>query len=143
MKDPLHTIKETKKIGGLLKSKSEHLAHLLHKKLWLQVIFALLLGSLVGIILGPDMGLVSKSMAKTITNWLALPGNIFLEMIKMIIIPLIFSSIIIGILSSGDINFLKKIGPRIVVFFVITTIIAINFLLTLFCNDIKNCLCDK
>lgn len=106
------------------KDKSKKLRHLLDNKLWLQVLLALLLGLVVGIFLGPDAGLVSKETAKAVTDWLALPGVLFLRLVKMIIIPLIFSSIIVGILSSGDEKFLKKIGPKLALYFVLTTFAA-------------------
>ena len=109
-----------------LKDLSQKIKRLLESKLWLKVIIALILGILSGVVLGPDLDLVSTASAETITNWLALPGNLFLQMVKMIIIPLVFSSIILGILSSGDPAFLKKIGPQLVMYFVITTITAIT-----------------
>ena len=109
-----------------LKDLSQKIKRLLETRLWLKVIIALVLGVLAGVALGPDLGLVSSESAETITNWLALPGNLFLQMVKMIIIPLVFSSIILGIISSGDPAFLKKIGPRLVLYFVITTIAAIT-----------------
>jgi len=104
---------------------SDHVSKLVHTKLWLKVLIALGLGSVIGILLGPDVGLVTKEAAATITDWLALPGHLFLAVIKMIIIPLVFSSIIVGIVSSGSSSFLKKIGPRMALYFVITTTVAI------------------
>ncbi len=109
----------------VLISLSDQLTHLHNAKLWLKVLIALVLGSVAGILLGPDMNLVSGELAKTITDWVALPGHIFLAVIKMIIIPLVFSSIIVGIVSSGSSTFLKRIGPRIAFYFLITTTIAI------------------
>ncbi|MFW6378542.1 MAG: dicarboxylate/amino acid:cation symporter [Nanoarchaeota archaeon] len=109
----------------VLISLSDQLMHLHHAKLWLKVLIALVLGSVAGILLGPDVNLVSGGLAKTITDWVALPGHIFLAVIKMIIIPLVFSSIIVGVVSSGSSTFLKRIGPRIAFYFLITTTIAI------------------
>jgi len=40
----------------------------------------------------------------------ALPGYIFLGLLQMIVIPLIFASIILGVASSPNINDLKKTG---------------------------------
>jgi len=111
-------------IERILKSKSVTLKHLIETKLWLKVIIGLVMGILVGLFLGPDIGLVTEKLALTLTNWLALPGQLFIQLIKMIIVPLVFSSIIIGMVSSGSPDFLKKIGPRIAVYFLITTTIA-------------------
>lgn len=115
----------TKVTGEVLLKKSDKITILLRNKLWLQVLIALILGIFVGIILGPDFTFINQELSKSITNWIALPGHLFLQLVKMIIIPLIFSSIILGILSSGSPEFLKKIGPRIGIYFIFTTTIAI------------------
>ncbi|MDH3710753.1 MAG: dicarboxylate/amino acid:cation symporter [Cyclobacteriaceae bacterium] len=108
-----------------LKSLTKSIQGLIEGKLWLKVLIGLILGTALGILLGPDWNLVTPERTKVITSWLALPGNIFLRLVKMIIIPLVFSSITIGLVSSGDPEFLKKIGPRLVLYFTATTTIAI------------------
>jgi len=122
MISPLEKVEHT---ASLLKETGEHIITLVNKRLWLKALIAMVLGVLTGIILGPDLNLITPENAAIITEWLALPGNIFLQLIKMIIIPLIFSSIIVGMLSSGGKKYLKKIGPRLALYFVITTSIAI------------------
>lgn len=112
-------------------SKSFHfhvpqITYLIKKKLWAQVIFALFLGLLFGIFLGPEIGIVEKNTAETITDWLTIPANLFLKIIQMIIIPLIFASIIRGITSSGSLEQLQKLGLGVSVYFVVTTIIALT-----------------
>jgi len=113
------------KVRTSTRSLSHHLAYLVKTKLWLKALIGLFLGAFVGILLGPEIGLVTPALANTITNWLALPGNLFLKLVKMIIIPLVFSAIIVGIVSSGSPRFLKKIGPRLIAYFLITTIVAV------------------
>ncbi|MCP4137849.1 MAG: dicarboxylate/amino acid:cation symporter [bacterium] len=103
---------------------AEKINALAKTKLWLKVIIGLFLGISLGLVLGPDAGLVEPKTAAVTTDWLALPGQLFLQMVKMIVIPLVFSSIIVGLLSSGDPQFLKKIGPRLIIYFLATTIIA-------------------
>jgi len=112
-------------------SKSFHfqipqITYLIKKKLWAQVIFALFLGLLFGIFLGPEIGIVEKDTAETITDWLTIPANLFLKIIQMIIIPLIFASIIRGITSSGSLEQLQKLGLGVSIYFVVTTIIALT-----------------
>jgi len=102
------------------------ITYLVKKKLWAQVLFALFLGLVVGMILGPEIGIVEKETAEIITNWLSIPANLFLKIIQMIIIPLIFASIIRGITSSGSLAQLQKIGLGVSVYFVITTILALT-----------------
>lgn len=100
--------------------------YLIKKKLWAQVLFALFVGLLVGLALGPETGWVEKETAETITDWLSIPANLFLKIIQMIIVPLIFASIIRGLTSSGSIEQLQKLGLGAAVYFVITTAIALT-----------------
>lgn len=101
------------------------LAHFIHGKLWMKVLLGLVMGIFVGIMLGPDAGLVSKETGTIISEWLALPGTIFINIIQMVVIPLIIASIINGIAASESVKQLKKTGLSIIVYFIITTTVAI------------------
>ena len=106
-------------------SLEHYLQSLVQSKLWIKVIVALILGVGLGLILSPSVNLVNNDVAMSIGNWLGLPGMLFLKLVQMIMIPLIFSSIISGIVSnSGD--QLKKLGIGVGVYFIITTIISIG-----------------
>ncbi len=108
-----------------LKLLNSHLQNLVKGRLWLKILIGMALGIAVGMFLSPSAGFVREGVGTTIGNWLALPGQIFLGMIQMIVIPLIFASIITGVASSDDMEHLKKIGGRAVSYFVLTTVIAI------------------
>ena len=107
------------------------ISYLIKKKLWAQVMFALFVGLLVGLALGPETGWVEKETAETITDWLSIPANLFLKIIQMIIVPLIFASIIRGLTSSGSIEQLQKLGGGAAVYFIITTSIALTIGITI------------
>jgi proton glutamate symport protein len=95
------------------------------KALWFQVMVAMVLGVLLGILLAPTgAGLLSERLSEQIAPWIALPGNLFLSMIKMVVIPLVLTSIILGITSSDDKEFLKKVSLRIFPYFIATTMVA-------------------
>ncbi len=96
----------------------------IHGQLWFQIIVGLFLGALVGWSLGPDLGLLEKETAAEVGAWLALPGNIFLTFIRFIVIPLVISSVILGIAGSDDIAKIRKIGGAIVAYFVLTSAAA-------------------
>jgi len=92
----------------------------------LQVLIAMALGLTTGLLLSPSgAGLLSEHAVGHVTPWIALPGNIFLALIKMVVIPLVFSSIVLGLVSSPDPEFLRKAALRIFPYFVATTVIAI------------------
>lgn len=97
------------------------------KQLWFQVILGMFLGVLFGLILSPSaFALVPKEVAFAIAPWVALAGNVFLALIKMVVIPLVMSSIILGITSAGNAETLKSLGLKIAPYFVFTTIVAVT-----------------
>ncbi len=108
-----------------LKYLSDNLQGMVKGRLWLQVLIAMLLGLLTGIILGPTVGWVAPPTAATIGSWLALPGQLFLALIQMIVIPLVFASIIRGLAASEDLDQLRRTGLRVVLYFIATTALAI------------------
>ena len=94
--------------------------------LWKSISIALVLGVVFGLIISPKgAGLLSEEYAETIGCWVALPGHVFLAVIQMMVIPLIVSSIILGIAANDNLEFLKKIGLRIAPYFILTTCAAI------------------
>lgn len=103
---------------------SIHLDHLIKGRLWLKVIIGLLLGAGIGVLLNPSAGLLSESISLKIADWLDLPGQIFMRLVQMIMIPLIFTSIITGIVRNTSEN-LKTFGLKLLLYFVFTTSVAI------------------
>ena len=51
-------------------------------------------------------------------------GDLFLKLIQMIVIPMVFLSIISGIASIGDIGKLRRIGTKVLSFYIITTVLS-------------------
>jgi proton glutamate symport protein len=102
------------------------LDYLIRTRLWAQILIAMVLGIGVGLALSPTGGaLVEETTANTIAAWLALPGRLFLALIQMVVVPLVLTSIILGIASGGSSDFLRRIGTRIAPYFVATTIVAV------------------
>lgn len=107
-----------------LKHLSNYLASLVEGRLWLKVLIGMVLGLLMGLALGPSAGLVAASTGALIGNWLALPGQIFLTVIQMIIVPLVIASVIRGLAASENLDQLRKLGLVVTAFFIVTTAIA-------------------
>ncbi len=102
------------------------LEYLLEKRLWAQILVAMAAGIALGLLLSPSGGaVVSESTANLVATWLALPGRLFLAVIQMVVVPLVLSSIVLGIATSGDTGFLKRIGFRIAPYFICTTATAV------------------
>ena len=97
------------------------------KKLWFQVILGMILGVCFGLLLSPSaFALVDSETAFKIAPWIALIGNIFLALIKMIVIPLVLSSIILGITSAKSVEALRKMGLIIVPYYISSTLFAVT-----------------
>ncbi|KZN36666.1 dicarboxylate/amino acid:cation symporter [Pseudoalteromonas luteoviolacea] len=97
------------------------------KFLWLQILVALTLGVCIGLALSPKgAALLGQQDAEQVAQWVALPGKLFLALIQMVVIPLVMSSIILGIAGNQDTQFLRKVGVRIFPYFVVTTIISVT-----------------
>ncbi|MBC8278701.1 MAG: dicarboxylate/amino acid:cation symporter [FCB group bacterium] len=86
------------------------------KKLSLtQWIFAaIVLGVLAGWLIGEPVQIVAKPMA-----------DIFLRLLKMIIVPLILSSITAGVLGVGDTKNLGRLGGKTILYYLLTSTLAI------------------
>lgn len=77
-----------------------------------QVFIAMILGAIFGLVIGKPMTEVGFI------------GDIWLNMIKMIVIPMVIVTIVTGIVSQKDIKSLGRISFRIMAYYIITTLIA-------------------
>lgn len=105
---------------------------LIRTHLWAQILVAMVLGIGTGLMLSPTgLALLDEPSARVVAGWLALPGQVFLALIQMIMIPLVMSSIILGISSSGDSTQLRHLGSRLGPYFLATTLLAVGLGATL------------
>jgi Na+/H+-dicarboxylate symporter len=111
-------------ISGPLKNLADQFDRLISSRLWLKVLIALMLGVILGILLGPDLGFLSSETVTTITAWLALPGQVFLAIIQMIVVPLVVASIVRGLAANNNPAAIKKNGLIALIFIVISTALA-------------------
>ena len=77
-----------------------------------------------GMLLGPAAGLVPAATAAIIGGWLALPGQLFLGLIAIVLVPLVFASIVNGLAGVPSNQAMRKLGSRLGLFIVSTTCIA-------------------
>ncbi len=101
------------------------LSGLVEGKLWVRVLFGLVLGAVVGAILGAPFGWLSPRIAKALTSWIALPGDVFIRLVQMVMIPLVVASIVSGIAGEGAGGTAVRLGARVGAYFIATTAIAI------------------
>jgi Na+/H+-dicarboxylate symporter len=121
-----------KQLKQLEKDGFDAIIMLFRSQLWAQILLALVLGILVGSWISPEGGqALAAETAYNVAEWLKLPGTVFLNLIQMVVIPLVISSIMLGVGGSGDSTTLKDVGLRIAPYFVVTTTIAVTMGITL------------
>ena len=107
-----------------------HLAYelqdLIERRLWAKVLVAMVLGIGIGLALGPAAGWVPPRISTVLAAWLALPGQLFLGVIQMIVVPLVFSSIVRGLAASEGMEQLRRLGVRLAGYFLATTTLAVG-----------------
>jgi Na+/H+-dicarboxylate symporter len=82
--------------------------------------FNLLYRILIGLVLGIILGLVFKEKIL----WIAPFGDLFVRLLKMIMMPIIVSTLIVGASSVSPAN-LGKVGIRVIVFYLLTSAVAV------------------
>ncbi len=83
-------------------------------KIHTQILIAIVLGIVAGILLGEK------------TVHIKIVGDMFIRLLKAIIIPLILSSMVAGIVSLGDVRKLGRIGLRTFIYYTATTTLAVG-----------------
>lgn len=94
---------------------------ILDKNLWLKILIGMGVG--VGIA-------VMFDISETYMPWIAFPGDLFIAILKMVIVPLVLSSVILGVAGAGSMETLGRMGLRLIPYFILTTAIAITIGLT-------------
>ena len=83
-----------------------------------QIFVSLVLSVVVGLFLG-------DAAIGPVKTWIAPVGTMFINLIKMMIVPVVLCSLIVGMTSMGDMKKLGRIGIKTVAFYMVTTAIAI------------------
>jgi proton glutamate symport protein len=93
---------------------------------------------LIGMVLGLLFGLLMKNLEQNglVIDWIKPFGTIFINLLKMIAVPLIVVSLIVGLADLKDISKLSKLGSRTVLFYLCSTVVAVTIGLVL-ANTIK------
>jgi len=105
------------------------------KRLTLYIMIGLLLGLVVGWALNTSIAdgtPEATARLKEIAGWFSIITTIFLRLIKMIIAPLVFSTLVVGIAHMGDTGALGRIGARTMGWFISASLVSLSLGLILF-----------
>jgi Na+/H+-dicarboxylate symporter len=90
-----------------------------YKKLHWQIIVGLVLGLVYGV------AAAGAGWGGFTSDWIAPVGTIFLNLLKLIAVPLILASLVVGVASLRDLNKLSRIGGKTFGLYLLTTTIAL------------------
>jgi Na+/H+-dicarboxylate symporter len=100
-----------------------------NKRLTYYILFALVLGVIAGWATNAaidDGSPASAERLKSIAEYLSIVTALFLRLIKMIIAPLVFSTLVAGIAHMGDVAALGRVGLRALGWFILATIVSLT-----------------
>jgi Na+/H+-dicarboxylate symporter len=86
-----------------------------------KILISLILAVIAGYLSGRDAGLFGISFNQVF----AFIGTLFLQALKMLIVPLVFSSIIVGISGIGSSSALGRLGGKTLLFYLLSSLLAI------------------
>lgn len=89
--------------------------------LYVQILLGMLLGILAGFVA------VRTGHGQFIDHWVRPWGQIFIKLLQVIAIPLVFCSLVKGVISLKDIAHLSRLGGRVLLIYIGTTVFAIVF----------------
>ncbi len=91
-------------------------------QLYTKILIGLVAGAVVGLVANlTDIGWLRQTLVS-----LELVGTAFIRLITMIVIPLVVASLMVGTASLGDIRKLGRIGSKTLVYYLLTTAIAVS-----------------
>lgn len=91
-----------------------------YRKLHWQIIIGLVLGIVYGVMAA------SNSWGGFVTDWISPFGTIFINGLRLIAVPLVLASLIVGVASLSDIRKLSRIGGKTIGIYLVTTAIAVT-----------------
>ena len=83
---------------------------------------AILIAMLLGIFTGQGYRLFAPAQAATFASDITLLTDIFLRLIKMIIAPLVFTTLVVGIAKMGDTRTVGRIGAKTLGWFMLASL---------------------
>ncbi|WP_404476008.1 MULTISPECIES: dicarboxylate/amino acid:cation symporter [unclassified Bacillus (in: firmicutes)] len=92
---------------------------------------AILIELFLGLVVGLTLNLAAPSIFEPLNQYAFNPlGQLFIRLIKMLVVPVVFISIILGAAGLGDPKQLGRIGLKSISFFLVTTAVAISIAVT-------------
>ena len=82
---------------------------------------------IIGLVLGVLFGIVAaiNHWGQFTADWIAPFGTIFVNLLKLIAVPLVMASLVTGVASLADLTKLSRMGGKTIAIYLMTTVVAI------------------
>jgi len=99
-----------------------HLCMKVHSRLTLYIFLAMFAGALIGYIVHINS---SSDFIKSFSDNIKLLTTIFLRLVQMIIAPLVFSTLVVGIAKLGDLKTVGRVGGKALLWFISASLVSL------------------
>lgn len=97
-----------------------------------KILLAMFLGMIIGLLFNKEVNFLPQSMYTPLETYALIPiGTMFINAIKMLVVPMVFVSLVNGVAQMGDIKKLGRVGGKTISLYLITTALAITIGITL------------
>ncbi|GAB4248902.1 MAG: dicarboxylate/amino acid:cation symporter [Acidobacteriota bacterium] len=91
---------------------------------WKQLHWQIILGLVLGVVCG--LGAAAGGYGSVVAQWVAPFGTIFINLLKLIAVPLVLTSLACGVASLSDLRKLSRLGGKTIAIYLVTTTIAVS-----------------
>lgn len=96
-------------------------------KLSTKILLSMIVGVIIGFLFNKEIAILPQFIYQPLEKYILSPGGtIFINAIKMLVVPMVLVSLINGVSQMGDIKKLGRIGRKTIIFYLCTTAIAIT-----------------
>ena len=92
-------------------------------RLTLYIIISMILGILVGYLIHVSS---SAEFIKSFSKNISLLGKVFIRLVQMIIAPLVFSTLVVGIAKLGDLKAVGRVGGKAMIWFISASLVSLT-----------------
>lgn len=101
------------------------------KPLHTRIFIGLIIGAVLGLIANVTVGAENPTVAWIVRNVSQPAGTLFLRLLMMVVIPLVFSSLVVGVASIGDVRKVGRVGVHSFVYTLVISAISVAIGITL------------
>ena len=90
-----------------------------------KLFFAIIIALILGVVMGGIVHLKYPENAPGFSNNIKLLGTIFIRLVQMIIAPLVFTTLVVGIAKMSDIKMIGRVGTKAMLWFITASLVSL------------------